>query len=159
VPVRASSVRWVAALLAFTSLASCSDSGDDETANDATTAAPAPDTTASDTSVVATPANGSLFPAGDVDAGLQPWVELATTQLAAALGTEPAEVGTVSAVLVVWPDSGLGCPAPGEQYATVLTDGAVIELEADGDVYRFHAGGDRGPFLCERPITTAPPRA
>jgi hypothetical protein len=86
-------------------------------------------------------------------------VETATTQLAAALGIEATDVSIVSAVLVVWPDAGLGCPQPDQQYAAVLTDGAVIELEADGRVYRFHAGGDRGPSLCERPITSAPPRA
>lgn len=108
--------------------------------------------------MVATPADGSLFPPGDVDAGLLPWVELATNQLASALGVETTEVSTVSAVLVVWPDASLGCPEPDQQYAAALTDGAVIELEAGGAVYRFHAGGERGPFLCERPITSAPPR-
>ena len=42
----------------------------------------------------------------------------------------------------------LGCPEPDRQYATIVTDGAVIELAADGDVYRYHAGGSAGPFLC-----------
>lgn len=153
----------VAAVVAISALAACSDDGDDPAgAGDvgATTApATAPVVTTPVTTVVATPADGSLFPVGDVDDGLLPWVELATTQLAAALGIETADVSTVSAVLVVWPDASLGCPEPDQQYAAALTDGAVIELEADGSVYRFHAGGDRGPSLCERPITVAPRRA
>jgi hypothetical protein len=44
-----------------------------------------------------------------------------------------------------------GCPAPGQEYATVATDGALIILELDGTEYRYHAGGSRAPFLCEKP--------
>ena len=45
-------------------------------------------------------------------------------------------------MLVVWPDSRSAVREPDRQYATILTDGAVIELAADGAVYRYHAGGD-----------------
>lgn len=135
-------------LVAIGLLASCSVGGDR-----------APDTSdESDAALLPTPADGSLFPNGDIDAGLAPWVESATADLASALGIDPSTVSTVSAVLVVWPDASLGCPEAGQQYATVLTDGAVIELAAGEAIYRFHAGGERGPFLCERPITAAPSR-
>ena len=107
---------------------------------------------------VATPADGSLFPAGDVDDGLRPWIDSSTAELAEALGVDAGAVTTVSAVLVVWPDASLGCPEPDELYASVETDGAIIELAAGGAVYRFHAGGDTEPFLCERPISEAPRR-
>jgi hypothetical protein len=157
VPVRASSALCLV-LAAIVGVAACSGDEDAAPASTGPTATTAPVVTATDTTVVATPAEGSLFPTGDVDTGLQPWIELASGQLAAALGAAPADVAVVSAVLVVWPDAALGCPEPDQQYAAVLTDGAVIELAADGDVYRFHAGGERGPFLCARPITTAPPR-
>jgi hypothetical protein len=105
-----------------------------------------------------TPAQGTLFPAGDLDSGLQPWIELATTDLATRLALDAAAIEPLSAVLVVWADLSLGCPVADRQYATILTDGAVIELAADGAVYRYHAGGDRTPFLCATPITTAPTR-
>jgi hypothetical protein len=105
-----------------------------------------------------TPADGSLFPSGDIDDGLQPWVELATADLAARLAIAPEVIEPVSAVLVVWPDVSLGCPEPDRQYATVVTDGAVIELAVDGAIYRYHAGGSQSPFLCAAPITTAPNR-
>jgi hypothetical protein len=105
-----------------------------------------------------TPAQGTLFPAGDLDTGLQPWIELATTDLAARLAVDAGAIEPVSAVLVVWPDLALGCPEPDRQYATILTDGAVIELAVDASVYRYHAGGDRSPFMCATPITTAPAR-
>jgi hypothetical protein len=105
-----------------------------------------------------TPADGSLFPQGDIDDGLQPWVELATADLAARLAVGPDTIEPASAVLVVWPDVSLGCPEPDRQYATLVTDGAVIELAVDGAIYRYHAGGSQTPFLCTAPITTAPNR-
>lgn len=158
-PVRSSSLRLVVVALALAGGSACSGDGDESAdATETTASETAPIVTASDTTVVATQAEGSLFPVGDVDAGLQPWIDLSTTQLARALDVDPSAITTVSAVLVVWPDASLGCPQPDQQYAAASTDGAVIELEADGAVYRFHAGGERGPFLCARPITTAPPR-
>lgn len=103
-----------------------------------------------------TPAAGSLYAPGDIDPGLQPWVDDATADLAERLGVETGDVSTIAAVLVTWPDSSLGCPQPGMEYLQVLTDGAVIELDAGGAVYRYHAGDGSGPFLCGTPITSAP---
>ena len=91
-----------------------------------------------------------------IDPGLQPWVEDATADLAERLGVVTDAISTIAAVLVTWPDSSLGCPQPGMEYLQVLTDGAVIELEAEGAVYRYHAGEGSGPFLCGTPITSAP---
>lgn len=136
---------------ATTDTATTGTGGSGSAAGTAATAAPA-------STAAPTPAQGTLFPAGDLDSGLQPWIELATTDLAARLGVDAGAIAPVSAVLVVWPDVALGCPEPDRQYATILTDGAVIELEADGAVFRYHAGGDRSPFLCATPITTAPTR-
>jgi hypothetical protein len=106
-----------------------------------------------------TPADGSLYPPGQVDEGLRPWIEDATADLADRTGVQPDAIDVVSAVLVTWPDAALGCPEPGMQYAQVLTDGAVIELAVDDAIYRYHAGGDQGPFLCARPIAEPPAAA
>lgn len=104
-----------------------------------------------------TPATGSLYAPGTIDTALSPWIDAATADLADRLGVDPGTIPPISAVLVSWPDSSIGCPQPGMQYLQVVTDGAVIELEADGAVYRYHGGGDRTPFLCPTPITAAPP--
>ena len=98
----------------------------------------------------------ALYEAGDIDAGLAPFIDQAKDDLAALLGVDASEVTTHAAVLVIWPDASLGCPQPDMRYAQVLTDGSVIELEYDGLVYRYHTGGQRGPFQCETPLTKAP---
>jgi hypothetical protein len=103
-----------------------------------------------------TPAGGSLYAPGDIDPGLQPWIDEAVADLAGRLGLGADAISVSAAVLVTWPDSSLGCPQPGMEYLQVLTDGAVIELVAGGEIYRYHAGEGSGPFLCATPITTAP---
>ena len=35
-------------------------------------------------------------------------------------------------------------------------DGAVIELGSGGLVYRYHSGGERTPFPCDRPLDPVP---
>ena len=93
--------------------------------------------------------------AEQIDPGLKPFIDLAVTDLATRLSIDATEVGVSSATLVEWPDSSLGCPQPGQQYAQVSTDGALIVLTADNNTYRYHAGGSTTPFLCEPPPKTA----
>ncbi len=98
-----------------------------------------------------------LYEAGDIDTGLQSFIDRATTDLATRLDVDPATISTHAAVLVVWPDTSLGCPLPDMRYSQVLTDGSIIELEHDAKIYRYHTGGNRGPFTCDTPLTKAPP--
>ena len=98
-----------------------------------------------------------LYEAGDIDRGLRPFIDQAKDDLAVRLGVAVDAISTHAAVLVVWPDASLGCPSPDMRYAQVLTDGSVIELGYDGHIYRYHTGGDRGPFICEQPLTKTPP--
>lgn len=98
-----------------------------------------------------------LYSAGDIDQGLQPFFEQAIDDLAARLEVVTSEITVHAGVLVVWPDTSLGCPQPGMSYAQVLTDGSVIELEHDGRYFRYHTGGERGPFVCEQLLVKAPP--
>jgi hypothetical protein len=97
-----------------------------------------------------------LYEPGDIDRGLQPFIDQAIDDLAARLDVDASSITARAAVLVVWPDASLGCPQPDMQYAQVTTDGSVIELDHDRNVYRYHTGGTLGPFICERPITKAP---
>jgi hypothetical protein len=117
-----------------------------------------PDLSLAPVDVAPTPASGSLFVPGDIDEALASWIVLATDDLAARLATDADAIEPSSAVLVVWPDTSLGCPAPDVAYATVSTDGALIELRVGTSLYRYHAGGSAEPFLCDVPLTTPPTR-
>jgi len=41
---------------------------------------------------------------------------------------------------VTWPNSSLGCPEPGMNYAQVLTPGYRIKLQSGGKVFEYHTG-------------------
>lgn len=97
-----------------------------------------------------------LYSAGDIEPGLQPLIDQAAADLAQLLGVGATDITTHAAVLVAWPDASLGCPQPGMGYPQVMTDGSIIELEHDGVIYRYHAGGPRGPFQCATPLTAPP---
>lgn len=100
----------------------------------------------------------TVFGPGNIDKSLQPFIDQAITDLAGRLGVTDAAVTVLSAVLVVWPDTGLGCPQPDMVYQQVPQDGSLIELRAGGKVYRYHTGGRQYvPFLCEQPMKQAPP--
>ncbi|MGI9646149.1 MAG: hypothetical protein ACR2O6_12660 [Ilumatobacteraceae bacterium] len=116
------------------------------------TSVPVPPTTAGDP--IGT--DEALNP-GEFDPGLVPFVELAVADLAVRLAVDPDDIEPISATLVTWSDSSMGCPLPGMQYAQVLQDGSLIELGHGETVYRYHTGGDRvTPFLCDAPLAVAP---
>lgn len=82
-------------------------------------------------------------------------VTAATEDLVARLSVSTGDVVVVSAESVVWPDGSLGCPIPDMRYTQVQVEGAKIVLSVDGDIYNYHSGGNRGPFLCV-PAKAAP---
>jgi hypothetical protein len=59
------------------------------------------------------------------------------------------QIEVLEATSVVWPDASLGCPQPDMRYKQVQVDGALIRLQANGQVYEYHSGGSRGLFLCQ----------
>ncbi len=98
---------------------------------------------------------------GTVEPGLEPLIALAMKDLAERLSVAESEIEVLEAVAVVWPDASLGCPQPGMAYRQTPMDGALIRLQAEGNVYEYHTGGGRDPFLCEQPLTLqkdAPPQ-
>ena len=97
-----------------------------------------------------------FYEAGNIDSGLQPFIDQAAADLAIKLGVDVGGITTHAAVLVVWPDASLGCPQPDMQYTQAQTDGSIIELELDGSIYRYHTGGARGPFICDQPVSKPP---
>jgi hypothetical protein len=106
-------------------------------------------TTDESASPPASTANEGSTPVTCIDPGLKPFIDIAVADLAKRLSTDAAKVSVVSASLTSWPDSSLGCPQPGQQYAQVATDGSLMILKVGDTLYRYHAGGSRKPFLCE----------
>jgi len=98
----------------------------------------------------------TVFEAGDIDEGLRPFVERARDDLAVRLAVDRDDIELLTAVLVVWPNSALGCPDPKRRYTQVPVDGSVIELGVGDRVYRYHTGGASELFLCERPWNASP---
>ena len=86
-----------------------------------------------------------------IEPGMQALIDAATTDLAKRLSVTRDAIEVVSAQSVVWPDRSLGCPQPGMIYPQVLSEGFRIELRVKGQVYSYHGGEGRGPFLCEHP--------
>jgi hypothetical protein len=95
---------------------------------------------------------GTAEPAGAVEPSLEALVAEAREDLAQKLGVPTEQITTLEAKAVVWPDSSLGCPQPGMNYLQVLQDGALILLGFEDNVYEYHSGGNRAPFLCEQPL-------
>lgn len=81
--------------------------------------------------------------------GAEQLIEQARQDLARRLDLDAAGIEVERAEAVVWPDGSLGCPQPGMVYTQVLQDGYRILLRVDKEIYAYHGGGSRGPFLCE----------
>ncbi len=82
--------------------------------------------------------------------GLEILIEKAKKHLAQRLSISTTQISLVDAKAVVWPDSSMGCPQPGMAYLQVPEDGALIIVEAEGNLYEYHNGGKRGLFLCDK---------
>lgn len=83
------------------------------------------------------------------DAGLQNLIDKAKTNLANRLSISVDQIVLREATSVVWPDASLGCPQPGMVYIQVPEDGLLIKLQVGDQIYPYHSGGFREPFLCE----------
>jgi len=91
------------------------------------------------------------------DPALQYLVDKAVLDLAETLHVEISDIEFQSAEFVTWRDSSLGCPEPGNEYMQVLTKGARILLAAKQQVFEYHSGGNREPFLCRKPAEAERP--
>ena len=88
-------------------------------------------------------------------------VELAKADLARRRAVAPETIRVVEVRDVIWPNPGLGCPQPGLAYKQVPVDGLLIRLESGGQLFEYHSGGSKAPFLCAPPSggDPAPPAA
>jgi hypothetical protein len=79
--------------------------------------------------------------------GLAPAMQ-ATEDLAARLQIGVEQIEVVRSVEVDWPDGSLGCPQPGMRYPQVVVNGTFIQLRVGDQMYNYHSGSTRPPFLC-----------
>lgn len=62
----------------------------------------------------------------------------------------PAGSVSVEAIeAITWPDTSLGCPQPGVDYAQVAIDGSRITLRAGDATYTYHTDGHSRYLLCQ----------
>jgi hypothetical protein len=80
-------------------------------------------------------------------------IEIAKADLARRRAVAPDTIRVVEVRDVTWPDRGLGCPQLGMAYNQVQVDGQLIRLESGGQIFEYHSGGGKAPFLCEQPAS------
>jgi hypothetical protein len=100
-------------------------------------------------SPISTPSTGSSTgPTTEIPAEAQEITSLVQTDLAERLGIATDAIKVASVKSMQWSDTSLGCPKPGMAYATVVTPGYKIVLEAEGKMYEYHTGSDNF-VLCQ----------
>ena len=98
-----------------------------------------------------TTVNQSPPPSNEIDPNLEPLIQVAVKDLAGRLNIPENQIEVLSAQAVVWSDPSMGCPAPDMRYIQIPQDGTLIRLQAGGQIYEYHSGGNKAPFLCENP--------
>ena len=78
-------------------------------------------------------------------------IRIAIEDLAARLDLNPDFIIARESRPITWPDASLGCPQEGMMYAQVETEGYIIWLEANVDLYRYHTDTIGNVVLCETP--------
>lgn len=91
-----------------------------------------------------------------VDPELEKLVQAAIADLAERLEVDPEQIEAVSGRKVLWRDGSIGCPKPDMMYIQAVQEGALIELRADEELYRYHSNLRGPPFLCEKPQDPLP---
>lgn len=63
--------------------------------------------------------------------------------LAKQLGVTPTEVSISEVQTAIWPNSALGCPVPGRDYAELEIQGFRISLDYNGQRFHYHTDQER----------------
>jgi hypothetical protein len=93
---------------------------------------------------------------GGVAGGLARAIALARNDLGARTGQPPATIPVRSTEEVEWPDAALGCPAPGQSYATVVTRGYQVVLDLFGQPYDYRVEDGGRLLLCQDGLPLGP---
>ncbi|MGH2382275.1 MAG: hypothetical protein ACRDG7_13800 [Candidatus Limnocylindria bacterium] len=60
-----------------------------------------------------------------------------------------ADIETIRATAMTWPDGSLGCPEPGQTYTQALVDGYHVVVDAAGESLDYRATTSGSFRLCE----------
>lgn len=96
---------------------------------------PAPTVAAEPTLAPVGDAEPTLAPVGDADRNVFAAV---IADAAEVLGVAQEEVELLEVLEEQWPDTGLGCPEPGNAYAQVITPGFRVMVRAAGETLEYH---------------------
>jgi hypothetical protein len=83
------------------------------------------------------------------------FISLSKKDLAERLQIDQSRIEVVSTEEIVWPDSALGCPAPGMVYAQGRVPGYRIWLKAEGKAYDYHTDFTGLIVLCPEQVPDA----
>ncbi len=83
-----------------------------------------------------------------IPAGSESLVALVVQDLAQRQKISEDQISVISFETKVWPDGAYGCPQPGMMYIQVLTEGYLIQLQVGDELFNYHGGEGREPFLC-----------
>ena len=91
------------------------------------------------------------------DAQVGKIISLVTADLSGLLSLDPEQIHVILAEAVVWPDTALGCPRPGEVYGQQSVRGYQVWLEANDQIYIYHTDNKDNIILCtESELPTFP---
>lgn len=97
-------------------------------------------------------------PSGTADPNLQSLVDKARDDLSHQLAIAPDQINLVEVTEVEWSDSSLDCPQPGMSYLQVITPGYKILLQANEQMYEYHASQSGYFVFCETPAPPVVPK-
>lgn len=72
---------------------------------------------------------------------LEEYLDFVKDDLSGRLGVSYDSVNLANYEAREFPDTSLDLPQPDEIYAQVITPGYVVDLEVEGETYRYHVGG------------------
>lgn len=78
-------------------------------------------------------------------------IERAKADLAQRLSVSASQINAIEIKEAVWPDTSLGCPQPGIDYAQIPTPGYLVLLEVAGDAFEYHVELHGNTHYCENP--------
>ena len=118
-------------------------------------ATPSPVATSSPTTTQESPTSTLTLTAAEIQGLTHPGIKSALKDVNQRLGEKLDYVHILVAEQATWPDASLGCPAPGQLYAQVLTPGVKLVLSYKGQQFDYRITG-QATRLCSRGSTGQP---
>lgn len=82
------------------------------------------------------------------NAPVEKFASLVKNDLAQSLGISTEQIEVIATQTITWPNSALGCPAPGKVYAQGNVPGYRITIATNGQQYTYHTDLNGRFILC-----------